>query len=87
MTKKPQKIDNIECAEKAGRGYAEHIFRIHDLNDPYRPYEDYDDLPNEDYVYLRNECGEVTLEMEKDYKHAFNTHGERLGLFDEDGEW
>lgn len=61
----------IDAAADLGREFAEYLNQSND-RDNWSELENNDDLPEEDYVTLRAEFGEVTSEMERAYKSAFN---------------
>lgn len=63
--------NNIETAATLGREFAEYLRDSAD-RDNWSTLCAGDDLPDGDYAMLRAEFGEVTREMERAYKAAFN---------------
>lgn len=61
----------IDTAARLGREFAEHLNHSHD-RDNWSELGNLDDIPEEDYITLRTEFGDVSREMELAYKSAFN---------------
>lgn len=67
-------MKNVQEAEKLGREHAQSLRK--NLNSyifqGVTPMENHHDIPYFDYCYLRAKCGEVTQDMERAYRKAFN---------------
>jgi len=61
-----------EAAQAAGREFAAYLNATPHEAQNWRPLENTDNLPDGDYVDLRDRFGEVSQEMEKSYRLGFN---------------
>jgi formylmethanofuran dehydrogenase subunit D len=65
-------MNAIAKAFKAGKDFAAEINSTPREAQNWSKLDTNDDLPDGDYVTLRDEFGEVTVEMEQSYKKGFN---------------
>lgn len=63
---------NTQTAYDLGVEFANELNQTPRELQNWSPLEAHDDLPEEDYITLRREFGDVTREMEQAYKTGFN---------------
>lgn len=64
--------NSIQTAHNLGVEFARQLNDSPNEAQNWSQLEPRDDLPEEDYVNLRREFGEVTREMERAYREGFN---------------
>lgn len=70
--------DNTQKAYEQGAAFAEYLNEHPHEAQNWRPLERGDEMPEGDYIELRDQCGGVTDEMEAAYRKGFNDTFEPL---------
>lgn len=71
-TRRNPRMSPKQLAASLGEEFARQINETPHDRDNWGPLERGEEIPSEDYAYLRRALGEVTPEMETAYRAAFN---------------